>query len=140
MAKAWIKAIRFETDMIHIFQILDLCLFGNLKKRQQSILSMYSIFATFGDLTKILHNVLQAGVETNIQSTFLTCRFEFNPNFWPYSLVFRDEKLRESESFQEFWILSLSPDELSKRRQEAAFGWINEQFWNLPDKDVNASD
>lgn len=57
-------------------------------------------------IMKIMHNILQTLVETNIRSAFLMCYFEFNANFQPVILVFREENREKARMFQNFGILA----------------------------------
>jgi hypothetical protein len=43
-----------------------------------------------------------------------------------YGLLFDKQKLRQSLGFMELWERDLLLESLSRRRQNAKFGWINE--------------
>jgi hypothetical protein len=51
---------------------------------------------------------------------------EFDLTQTPYTLLFREEKLRQSQGFREMWEADDHLDQLSKRRREARYGWINQ--------------
>jgi hypothetical protein len=49
-------------------------------------------------------------------------------NFQPYTLLFREEKLRESDDFLESSNIDLSPDDLSKKRRDVVFVGFMDNF------------
>jgi hypothetical protein len=51
--------------------------------------------------------------------------FEFETEKEPYRLLLNEEKLRQCAGFRELWPIGVSWDQLSSRRQNARFGWIN---------------
>jgi hypothetical protein len=52
--------------------------------------------------------------------------FELNIVKSPYTLLLREEKVRGSEEFPESWDADYSLDQLSKRRRETQYEWINQ--------------
>jgi hypothetical protein len=51
---------------------------------------------------------------------------EFDVTQNPYTLLFWEEKSRQSQGFREIWVADYPLDQLSKRRREARYGWINQ--------------
>jgi hypothetical protein len=64
-------------------------------------------------------------IEPNIWGAFQEAWFEIGTNTEPYHIVFREEKCRNTREFQEIWLGGLPLENLSTRRQNARFGWIN---------------
>jgi hypothetical protein len=65
-------------------------------------------------------------VEPNIWGAFQEADFKFDTRTEPYGFVLHEEKLRKTSGFQEIWSLHFPREKLSRRRQAAKFGWINQ--------------
>jgi hypothetical protein len=77
-------------------------------------------------LPDIYHDFRQTMVEPNIWGAFRALGFEFDTRGEPYRLLFDEEKLRESTGFRELWSIDFPLDQLSVRRRNTKFGWINQ--------------
>jgi hypothetical protein len=73
------------------------------------------------------HDFKQTMVESNIWGALQAIGFEFDTEAEPYQLLFNEEKLRQSEDFRELWSIDFPLHQLSSRRQNTRFGWINKQ-------------
>jgi hypothetical protein len=76
---------------------------------------------------KVYHDFKQVMVELNTWGAFRAIGSEFDTEAEPYRLLFNEEKLRQIERFQELWSIDLLLDQVSSRRQNIRFGWINKQ-------------
>jgi hypothetical protein len=65
-----VKAITFPLHTAHIFQCLDLSLFGNFKKKMNYKLPLESDEHTAGFIKQIFHLMKQTLVEDNVRSVF----------------------------------------------------------------------
>jgi hypothetical protein len=72
------------------------------------------------------HALKQTFVPDNVGSVFKLLGLEFNIPQTPYTLLFREDKLRRSQAFQEIWEANDPLGKLSKRRREARYGWIDQ--------------
>jgi hypothetical protein len=111
--------------MTHIFQELDRCLFGVLKRRGQYTLPFDDDRTTTDFLLKIFRTFKETMLEPNIWSSFQEAGFAFNTRAEPYRRRFDEEKLRKTPAFQEIYSLDFPLEKLSARRRSAKFGWIN---------------
>jgi hypothetical protein len=73
------------------------------------------------------HASKQSFIPDNIRSAFKLLGPEFNITQTPSKLLFREDKLRRSLGFQEIWEANYPLNQLSKRRQEARYAWINQE-------------
>jgi hypothetical protein len=64
-------------------------------------------------------------IEVNIWGAFQRAGFEFDVSVKSYRLRFDDDKLRVRQAFQEIWSLDFPLENLSIRRQQTRFGWVN---------------
>jgi hypothetical protein len=102
-----------------------LSLFGVLKKKLHSQLPLGNDDQFVAFIQKVFHLLKQAFVSDNVRNAFNMLEVEFDINKSPYTLLLREEKLRGSQGFREIWDADHPLDQLSKRRREARYGWIN---------------
>jgi hypothetical protein len=110
----------------HLFQQLDICLFRVLKRKEQNALPFGNDQTTLDFLLNSYRTFKQTIIEPNICGAFHEAAFEFDTRTEPYRLVFHGEKPRKTPAFQEIWSLDFLLEKLSRRRQAAKFGWINQ--------------
>jgi hypothetical protein len=114
-----VKVITFPPHTIQIFQTLDVCLFGIFKRKMQYKLPFANNNLTVNCIRNAVHALKQTLVPDNVRSAFKLVGLEFDISEIPYTLLFREDKLRRSQRFQEIWENDDSVDQLSKRRREA---------------------
>jgi hypothetical protein len=127
LAKARVRVITFAPHTTKIFQVLDVTLFGALKRRLGYKFPFEDEKETVKFIMKVYHDFKQTMVEPNTWGDFQAIEFEFDTEAEPYRLLFNEEKLRQSECFRELWSIDCPLDQLSSRRQNSRFGWINKQ-------------
>jgi hypothetical protein len=66
-----VKVTTFPPQTIHIFQCLDLSLFGSFKKKTNDKLPLESDEHTAGFIKRIFHLMKQTLVEDNVRSAFM---------------------------------------------------------------------
>jgi hypothetical protein len=98
-----VKVITFPPHTIQIFQTLDLCLFGVFKRKRQSKLPFANDNLTVNLIRNAFRALQQTFVRDNVRNAFELLRLEFNITHAPYTLLFREDKLRRSQGFQEIW-------------------------------------
>jgi hypothetical protein len=81
---------------------------------------------TVNFIRNAFHALKQTFVLDNVRSVFKLLGLEFNITQTPDTLLFREDKLRLSQGFQGIWEANHPLDQLSKRRREARYGWINQ--------------
>jgi hypothetical protein len=89
-----VKIIIFPPHTTQIFQALKLCLFGVFKRKVQSRLPFVNDSVTVGFIQKVFHALKQAFVPDNVRHLFIMLGLEFDGTQSPYTLLFREEKLR----------------------------------------------
>jgi hypothetical protein len=98
-----VKVITFPPHTTHIFQSLDLSLFGNFKKKMNYKLPLESDETTAGFIRKIFHTLKQTRVEDNVRSSFMQIGLQYNIESTAYLLSFDDNVLRQSPGFISLW-------------------------------------
>jgi hypothetical protein len=121
-----VKVIIFPPHTTEIVQTLDLRLFGVFKRKMQFQLPFANDNLTVGFIRNAFYALKQTFVPDNAKNAFKLFGLEFNNPQTLYTFLFREDKLRRSQGFQEIWKANYSLDQLSKRRLEAQYGWINQ--------------
>jgi hypothetical protein len=122
-----VRVITFAPHTTHIFQMLDVVLFGAMKKHATGLETLDEEQPAAAFLFKVYHDFKQTMIEVNIWGAFAAIGFSYDIAQNPYKLLFDEEKLRQSPGFVELWERDTPLESLSKRRREAKFVWINEQ-------------
>jgi hypothetical protein len=125
LTEARVRVITFAPHTAQIFQVLDVTLFGVLRRRPGSKLPLEDEKESVKFIMKVYHNFKQTMVEFNTWEAFQVIGFEFDTGAEPYRLLSNEEKLRQSEGFRELWSIDFPLDQLSSQRQNFRFGWIN---------------
>jgi hypothetical protein len=73
----------------------------------------------------IFHMMKQTLVETKARSAFRLAGLRYDIGRNPYVLLFDENVLRQSPGFTSLWERDCPPDNLSQRRRNAPFGWVN---------------
>jgi hypothetical protein len=119
------RVITWQPHTTHVFQELDLCLFGVLKQKGQYILPFDDELTTPDFFFKIYRTFRQPLTEPNIWGAFQEAGFEFDPSTEPYRLAFNEEKCGSTAGFREIWSRGFPVENLSARRQNSMVGWID---------------
>jgi hypothetical protein len=125
LTEARVCVITFAPDTTHIFQVLDLTLFGVLKRRPRYELPLETDCATVKFIMKVYHDFKHTTVPSNVWGAFDALGLDFDTRREPFRLLFDEEKLRGRAGVQGLWSLDFPLDEVSDRRRVAQFGWIN---------------
>jgi hypothetical protein len=96
-----VRIITWAPQTTHLFQQLDICLFGILKRKEQYPLPFDNDETTSDFLQNIYQTFRQTMIEPNIWGVSPEAGFEFDTGAEPYRLVFHEEKLRKTPGFQE---------------------------------------
>jgi hypothetical protein len=127
LTEARVRVTTFVPYTTQIFQVLDVTLFGVLKRRLGYKLPFEDEKETVKFIMKVYHDFKQIMMESNTWRALRAIDFYFDPDGEPYQLLFNEEKLRQIEGFREVWSIDLVLDQLSSWRQNIRFGWINKQ-------------
>jgi hypothetical protein len=125
LIEARVLVITFPPHTSHIFQVLDLTLFGVLKRRPRYELPCETDNSTVKCIMKVYHDFTQTMVPSNVRRAFSALEGDYGTRREPSRRLFDEEKLRGSAGFQELWSLDFFPDQLSDGRRAARFGRIN---------------
>jgi hypothetical protein len=122
-----VRVITFTPHTTHVFEIVDVVLFGALKKHATGLETLHKEEPAAAFLLKVCHDFKQTMIEVNIWGAFSPIWFSCDIAQNPYGLLFDEEKLRQSRGFVELWERDTPLENLLKRRREGKFGWITSQ-------------
>jgi hypothetical protein len=125
--------ITFPPHTTHIFQSLDLSLVGVFKKKINYRLPLGDDETAAAFIKRIFPNMKQTPVEDNVRGAFMQLALSYDTAAIPYLLVFDENVLRQSPGFLTLWNRDCPLEDLSERRRNATFGWINKLMrvgWN----------
>jgi hypothetical protein len=123
---ARVRIITWASHTTHIFQQLDICLFGVFKRKEQYVFPFGNHETTIDFLLNIYRAFKQTMITLNICGDFHEAGFDFDTRTEPHRLVFHEEKLRKTPAFPEIWSLDFPLEKLSRRHQAVKFEWINQ--------------
>jgi hypothetical protein len=124
--QARVRIITFAPHTTQIFRMLDVILFGALQKHANGLKMFDEEQPADAFLLKIYHDFKQTMIEVNRSKAFAAIGFTHDIEQSPYGLLFDEEKLRRSPGFVVLWERDTPLRSLSRRRQNAKLGWINE--------------
>jgi hypothetical protein len=127
-----IMAIVFPAHTTHLFQGLDLVLFGALKTVKKTTHGDFGEDSVREQITKLLQAYEQVSTSFTIRGSFRKAGFVPDVRSKPIRINFNEEILRENPGFSEIWNLNVSVDQLSRRRQSHRFGLLNADFLARP--------
>jgi hypothetical protein len=88
--------ITFAPYITHVFQVLDLTLFGVLERCPRYELPLDENHATVKAITKVYHDFTQTMARHNVWGTFRALEFEFDTRPEPCKLLVDEVTLMES--------------------------------------------
>jgi hypothetical protein len=118
----------FPAHTAHLFQALDLVLFGILKTIKKTTHSDFGNDSVRDQITKLLQAYEQILTSFTIRGAFRKVGFTTDVKSKPVRLVFNEEILRENSGFSKIWNFNISVDQLSKRRRSHRFEILNTDF------------
>lgn len=134
-----IKAIAFPAHTTNIFQALDLVLFGIFKKKKETQKSTVDQNKQAFLSSKIINAYEETMTGSRIRSSFHRAGFTIDTSKNPHRLIFDENLLKDNPGFKELWDANIPIEMLSTRRRNHKFGWLNEQYLQIPGVQ-NASD
>jgi hypothetical protein len=113
-----VEVLTFRPHTTHIFQRLDLSVFGNLKKIMNYRLPLGSDGTMTRFIKRIFHIMNQRPVEDNVRSSFVQLGLTYDIDTIPYVL-------RQSPGFTSLWERDYPVEKLSQRGRNVTFGSIH---------------
>lgn len=129
LAKNLIIVISYPSHTSNVFQVLDILLFGVLKNHKKYLPKNDNISPKIDHLYRIFHSYELSTCSTTVRSSFVKAGFNYIKKGGSYFLQLNREKIEKSPSFQELWDINFPEEDLSTRRKNQKWGWINKEYF-----------
>lgn len=129
LAENLILVISYPSHSSHIFQVLDLLLFGVLKKHKKSIPKNDQVSPKIDHLYRVFHAYELSTCSTTIRSSFKKAGFDYYQKDGKNYLKLNRSKIENSGNFKEVWNINYPEEKLSPRRRAQKRGWLNKQYF-----------
>jgi hypothetical protein len=129
LAEHGILLLTYPPHTSHIFQVLDRLLFGCRKSAKKRILRDLSLGRDLNHVMRIIRAYESSTTSLTVRSSWEKTGFEFERRDGTWYLVVNEGKIRESPEFAEVWRVNHPEEQLSARRRQQPWGWINRQFF-----------
>jgi hypothetical protein len=116
-AERGVADITYPHHTSHLFQVLDLLLFGRLKAVKKYILTADADPTDTNHLVRIFKAYELVATSTTIRVSWKKARFKSCKLDDTFQLLFNDEKIRDSPEFAEIWRMNLHLEGLLARRR-----------------------
>jgi hypothetical protein len=112
-----VRVITFAPHTTHVFQMLDVMLFGPVKKHAIGLEVLNEEPGTVALIFKLYHDFKQATVQVNTWGAFSAIGLTHDITQDPYGLLFDGAMFRQSHGFVERWERDARLQTLSTRGQ-----------------------
>lgn len=129
LAQHMIIVIAYPSHTSHVFQVLDLLLFGVLKVHKKYLKKNDQIPHKIDHLYRIFQAYEQSTCSTTVRSAFRKAGFEYFEKDGLNYLKLNREKIEKSANFQEIWDFNYPEENLTPRRKKQKRGWINKEYF-----------
>lgn len=124
-----IIVITYPLHCSHIFQVLDLLLFGVLKIHKKHIPKNDSISPKIDHLLRIFMAYEMSTCSCTVRSSFEKAGFKYFQKNGQNFLKFDRSKIENSSGFQEIWNIDYPESNVSTRRKNQKRGWVNKEYF-----------
>jgi hypothetical protein len=134
-----VAVIAYPLHTSHLFQVLNLLLFGRLKATQKYIPRADADPTDTDHPLKIFKAYELVTTSTTVRASWKKAGFEYCKLDDTFQLLVNDGKIRDSPEFAEIWRMNFLLEWLSTRRTAQKWGLTNRQFFavsvaRLPDQ------
>jgi hypothetical protein len=126
LRKNKIVAITYPPHTSHVFQVLDLSVFGIMKIRMMENLKIEGQTAEALHTLKLFRSFDYATASTLVQSSFRTGGIVLVPNDGGYTVRFDEAVLLKKSSYKQIMEKNIQISDISQRRQGSVWGVLNE--------------
>jgi transposase len=129
LAKCGILVIADPPHTSHIFQVLDVLLFGILKKAKKYQRRDDTLRREVDHVLRLFRAYEQATASTKIRAFWLKTGFDYETRDAATYLILNETKIRQGDALREVWLFDYHPLRTSKKRASQRWGWINEHLF-----------
>ena len=129
LAKNRVIVITFPPHTSNIFQMLDLVIFGALKNVKKGLTPKETLNEVAALTEKIFRAYEQVTTSTNVRASFERAGIMSELDDDLRRIIFNEEKVRNSFEFLEIWNINFDESNLSQKRKNTKWGFINKEYF-----------
>lgn len=129
LAEHGVLLITYPPHTSHIFQVLDLLIFGRLKVAKKHQPHDPDLDYRLDHIVRILRAYEIATTSFTIRGSWEKTGFGYVKRDQTFYLYVNEQKIRSSPDFAELWQLDYPELQLTERRRQQKWGWLNQQFF-----------
>ena len=126
-----IIVITYPPHCSHIFQVLDLLLFGVLKIHKKHIPKDETISPKIDHLLRIFKAYEMSTCSCTVRSSFEKAGFKYFQKNGKNFMKFDRSKIENSSGFKEIWNIDYPEAKVSTRRRNQKRGWVNKEYFSF---------
>jgi hypothetical protein len=131
LAEHGVLLLTYPPHTSHIFQVPDRLLFGCLKSAKERLSRDLSLGRELDHAPRIFRGYESSTTSLTVGGSWEKTGFEFERRDGTWYLVVNEGKIRASPEFAEVWGVNHPEEQLSARRRQQPWGWINRQFFRV---------
>jgi hypothetical protein len=129
LAEHGILLLTYPPHTSHLFQVLDVLLFGRLKAAKKKLSRDLSLGRDLDHALRIFRAYEMATTSLTVRSSWEKAGFGFERRDGTTYLFVHEGRIRQSPEFAEVWGINYPEEALSQRRRQQPWGWLNERFF-----------
>jgi hypothetical protein len=129
LARHGILVLTYPPHTSHVFQVLDVLLFGILKRAKKFERRDDRLAPEVDHILRLFRAYEKATTSTTMRMSWDRAGFDFERRDGTTYLAINEARIRESLGFREIWELDAHPGRLTERRLSQNWGWINEHLF-----------
>jgi hypothetical protein len=114
----------------HIFQALDVLLFGILKKAKKYQRRDNTLRKEMDHVLRLFRAYAQATTSTTIKASWLRTGFNYEARDAATDLIANEVKIRRGDPIREVWLFDCRPPRIPKQAASQRWKWINEYLFH----------
>jgi hypothetical protein len=126
-----ILLLTYPPHSSHVFQVLDVLLFGNLKSAKKYLPRDTSASPIVDHVLRVFRAYEQVTTSTTVRASWQKAGFGFVRRDGTYYLWVDEAKIRGSPEFSEIWNIDYPEEALPMRRRQQKWGWLNEATFRV---------
>ena len=128
LAKKNILVLVYPSHTSNLFQALDLCFFGAMKKNKSNEMEVFSEKILINTILEVLQAYEKTATTQTIRNSFRLAGIKSTVGQMPKRVIIDEVLIRNNPGFQEIWNLNIPIEAISQRRQKQQFGIINMEY------------
>ena len=136
LARHGVLVITYPPHTSHVFQILDVLLFGLVKRAKKHQMRDDELSEHVDHVLRLFRADEAAMTSMTIRAAWIKAGFGHKSRNGTNYLSVDEREIRGSPGFREIWLFDHHESQLSARRQRQNWGWINEHMFRREERTI----